>query len=1493
MSYYVLPLNNNGVPRPLGKGSLISLPVPNPSYHLRLVVSSVSDISRNGKILTNVPKKGEDFDRSKYQAFEISSSFEKECYIDIPIHAPGAYSFYAEFETPRKDFFNASEESHATGRTDEYYFNVSSGYTLNGEPVPFSALTLISIISKWMGPYKTWDSKLQFIKDTGYNMIHFTPLQTRGESNSPYSIFDQLEFDKEIFPNGNSDVAELVDKMEKKYDMLAMIDIVLNHTANNTSWLQEHPEACYSVETAPHMESAIVLDDAIIEFSDGIGLVQDPGHLDEIMSNFKTVVTGLDLWQFYVVDVAKSVDAIADVWSSLSYIDNLPEWAHDLKGVAKYVTEEAVENAHVLGARYKKVDASKAAGIIATYLSKLESTDAKAFPVDMVKSEVKKVLDEVNDPFYKEFNADQATILDQVKNRVAYTRLDENGPQHGQEVSKKSPLVETYYTRVTTKDGKKLHLANNGWMWGANPLVDFASDKSKAYLLRQVIIWGDCVKLRYGQKPEDSPWLWEHMAKYVETCAKYFHGVRVDNCHSTPLVVGQYLLDKARKVRPNLFVVAELFTGSEDEDRIFVERLGITALIREAMQADNVAQLSTLVHKHGGRPIGSFFEQSLAHCSQDGVERVDVAGDRLDINLVRKSNVDALFMDCTHDNNPPAQKRTVEDTLPNAALVAMCACSVGSNMGYDQVYPKLLDVVGEDRAYNFDGGIAKVKAQLYSVHEELGRKHAEETFIHHDGQFITVHRLSPIDGHGYFLVARTKFDNNTPEQTIAPITLSGSKAEQVLAVKLVRTGDAEKSDKEIFGIPTKVEDLGAADIKFENNTTTITLPDFPAGSIALFKTNYVEVDKEMDKFVRSGAEEAVANFDLLDLNVVLYRAESEERDFSGGKDGVYDVPGYGKLTYAGIQGWVSPLISIVAENNLGHPLCEHLRNGNWAMTYTVDRLGKYEKEYPDVATFKKWLKSRFDRIASLPNFLHPRYFALIIYTAYAALRNKALSLLDSSISDSTIFVQNLALTSIQMIGKIPSASVYPDKVVASLAAGLPHFSVDYMRCWGRDVFISIRGLALCTGRYDIVKSHILGFAKTLKHGLIPNLLDSGRNPRYNARDATWFFLEAIQDYVKFAPDGAKILDEKVTRRFPLDDKYVPVDSPEAFQVSSSIREVIYEILARHAKGIEFREANAGPDIDSQMKSEGFNQKISVDWNNGLIFGGNQWNCGTWMDKMGESAKAENKGYPGTPRDGSAIEIAGLLKSSLRFVNELNKKGLFEWTEVENQDGNKVKFVDWEKKVQDSFEHCYWVPEEVSKDKDYDVDSSIVNRRGIYKDLYRSGKPYEDYQLRPNFAIAMSVAPELFTVDKALHALSVADKAIRGPVGMATLDPSDLNYRPYYLNSVDSDDFATSKGRNYHQGPEWVWNIGYFFRAFLHFGLAQFEHPSKEARDSVYQQLSARLEDHRKWIHESPWAGLTELTQKDGELCGDSSPTQAWSSSTLIDLVFDANLIEKK
>ena len=67
---------------------------------------------------------------------------------------------------------------------------------------------------------------------------------------------------------------------------------------------------------------------------------------------------------------------------------------------------------------------------------------------------------------------------------------------------------------------------------------------------------------------------------------------------------------------------------------------------------------------------------------------------------VRGSPPHALFMDCTHDNETPHQKRTAEDTLPNAAIVAMSACAIGSTKGYDEIVPELLNVVTETRKYH-------------------------------------------------------------------------------------------------------------------------------------------------------------------------------------------------------------------------------------------------------------------------------------------------------------------------------------------------------------------------------------------------------------------------------------------------------------------------------------------------------------------------------------------------------------------------------------------------------------------------------------------------------------------------------------------------------------------------------------------------------------------------------------------------------------------------
>uniref|UniRef100_A0A673IJQ7 Glycogen debranching enzyme n=2 Tax=Sinocyclocheilus rhinocerous TaxID=307959 RepID=A0A673IJQ7_9TELE len=1486
---------------------------------------------------TNYPAEGERFERHKFRALDWinptgrEDDSDKFCTLDLKIS--GSYQYY---------FGHGDKEKSGGG-----YIVVDPVLRVGADNhvLPLDCISIQTYLSKCLGALDEWLDRLRVTKETGYNMIHFTPLQTLGESRSCYSLADQLELNPDFSPPGQTytwtDVGNLVEKMKNEWNMLCITDVVYNHTAANSKWIKKHPECGYNLVNSPHLKPAWVLDRALWHITCAIAdgkyedrglpaLIQNHEHLHAIRGVlWQDVFPKIKLWEFFQVKVEPTVEQFRDLLQSGAKPD-------------RSKTEGRQQLKIIQDPQYRRfgntVDMNSA---LETFVPHGNSPGA----IEDCCNWLRRRLEELNGEQYHEIQHHQEQATNCIDGTVSYERIADHGPKLDP-VTRKHPLVTRYFTfpfedatleqdlELMNQPEKSCHfLAHNGWVMGDDPLRNFAEPGSNVYIRRELICWDDSVKLRYGSGPEDCPYLWAHMQKYTEITVKHFVGVRLDNCHSTPLHVAEFMLDAARTLRPDLYVVAELFTGSEELDNVFVTRLGISSLIREAMSAGDSHEEGRLVYRYGGEPVGAFLQPSL--------------------RPLVPSIAHAMFLDVTHDNECPIQIRSVYDSLPSSAIVSMACCATGSTRGYDELLPHQISVVSEERFYskwnpqakpsspeevNLQSGIIAGKLALNQLHQELASKGFNQVFVDQvDEDIVAVTRHCPSTHQSVVAVCRTAFKNPKHHRytdEVPSMCIPGKIEEVVLEARTVerQAGSYIKDERSINGMPgytveikehiqlkdsKVVRQAGVTSRGRSEYVQEIVFEQLTPGSVIAFRVSLDPKSQELvgvlrhhliqfnplykagsltdpntPDILKSPLTEIMSKMTLADMNVLLFRCDAEEKEEGGG---CYNIPGWKPLKYGGLQGLLSVMADIRPKNDLGHPFCDNLRQGDWMIDYVSNRLISHGGTLTEVG---QWFQAMFAYLKHIPRYLIPCYFDAILVGAYTTALDVTFKQMSSFVQNGSSFVKLLALGSVQMcaVGRFPALpplspalSDVPYRVseitkqkeecCVSLAAGLPHFSAGIFRCWGRDTFIALRGLMLVTGRHLEARNIILAFAGTMRHGLIPNLLGEGVGARFNCRDAVWWWLQCIQDYCTMVPNGTDILQCPVSRMYPTDD----TKPLTAGTVDQLLYEVIHEAMERHMQGIEFRERNAGPQIDCNMRDEGFNIVAKVNPDTGFVYGGNRFNCGTWMDKMGESERARNKGIPATPRDGSAVEIVGLCKSALRWLVELHKQGLFPYNSVAvHKDGKQlsVSYEEWDRKIQQNFEKMFYVSHDPNDPNEKHPE--LVHKQGIYKDSYGASSPWCDYQLRPNFSIAMVVAPELFTVEHAWEALNIAENKLLGPLGMKTLDPDDMVYCGVYDNSLDNDNYNLARGFNYHQGPEWLWPIGYFLRAKISFA----KKLGKDTYDKTVYLVKNVLSRHYVHMERSSWKGLPELTNENGQYCSFSCETQAWSLAAVLEVLHD-------
>ena len=164
----------------------------------------------------------------------------------------------------------------------------------------------------------------------------------------------------------------------------------------------------------------------------------------------------------------------------------------------------------------------------------------------------------------------------------------------------------------------------------------------------------------------------------------------------------------------------------------------------------------------------------------------------------------------------------------------------------------------------------------------------------------------------------------------------------------------------------------------------------------------------------------------------------------------------------------------------------------------------------------------------------------------------------------------------------------------TIIAGYPWFTD-----WGRDTFISLRGLAIATGRLDAAEQILSEWAGTISDGMLPNRFpDYESSPEFNSVDASLWFIIAIHDFLKAAD----------ANHFPIQDRKL-------------LQQACEVILQGYRKGTRYR--------------------IHMD-EDYLIAAGEPGVQLTWMDaKVGD--------WVVTPRIGKPVEIQALWLNALRIA----------------------------------------------------------------------------------------------------------------------------------------------------------------------------------------------------------------------------------------------------
>ena len=565
-----------------------------------------------------------------------------------------------------------------------------------------------------------------------------------------------------------------------------------------------HPDSAFNPRNTPQLIPAIEVDLVIQRINEDLEneqfAITSDFHVNEVVSRIHHCLWNvLHLEEYWLIDPQRILMTLSEKYQLLSCF--LPE--------CETLTDEQLLCAFSqclfedqIGSRFP---VSIDTGSFSVCLSLNVERFSHYVQTGILNSkQIQRVIESLNSRLLEVVESIVQSICSALRNTIHYRFIEKD--HSTLYPTRYYPLVEQYFTDVCdptrehrrsySSESTTLFCANNGWTfdnckdtmnigWNGMRRYIFQSSDSilpfiiqTKYLTREIVIWSDCIKLRYFENRTKPTWVYGLALEYIQISSYLFDGFRLDNCHNTSLLLLESLLEEARKINPKLLLLAELFTQDQATDIEYISKLGIDMIVRESAQHpdyySDVRRYSDILYNVGGEDLGSL--QSIKEFPRHVVYNA----------------LPTVLYDMTHDNKSLIELYGVASIPSITVMVGMTVTNIASTKGVDDAYPfnpfvteyrqyqtyneSLLSMHDHTIRYHFNRLISLeekpeevvhfspngyLRLLMSHLHVLLSRYSFSQRYIHHyhDTNFISIERRHAESFYSVLSITSTSFNS--------------------------------------------------------------------------------------------------------------------------------------------------------------------------------------------------------------------------------------------------------------------------------------------------------------------------------------------------------------------------------------------------------------------------------------------------------------------------------------------------------------------------------------------------------------------------------------------------------------------------------------------------------------------------------------------------------------------------------------------------------------